>query len=143
MLGLLSCAMVQPEQPDVAQPYALLMFPEAIRLVALDTHNIDPRIRITAIRVSPGLHRLRLVYAGQSPQHAGQQADPFCLETQAGQQYLFETKTLGISWRAWIEKQERIPGYCTTHTCPATEPPPLPQLVTQNFMCKPANPEGN
>ena len=141
-LGLLGCTLVRPEQPDMAQPHALLVFPEAIRLVALDTQNIDPRLRITTLRVSPGLHRLRLAYAGKSPQHVGQQIDPLCLETQAGQQYVFETKTLGIIWRAWIEKYERIPGYCTTHTCPETAAPPLPQLVTQNFMCKPTSPEG-
>ena len=142
VLGLLRCALVPPAQPAIAQPYALFVFPEAIRLLALDTQQIDPRMRITTLRVSPGPHRLHLMYVGTSPQHVGQQAEPFCLAPQAGQQYLLETKTLGIIWRAWIERQERIPGYCTTHTCPATEPPPLPQLVTQNLTCKPANAEG-
>jgi hypothetical protein len=98
--------------------YALLLFPEAIRLVALDTQRIDSRVRIKTIRVTPGLHRLRMAYAGPSPQHAGQQNDPFCLDTQAGQQYLFETRTRGIIWRPEVVAQTLIPGYCTTHPCP-------------------------
>src|SRR6266446_1229255 len=52
-LGLLSCAPM-PTQPGETQPYALLVFPEAIRLVALDTQTIDPRVRVRAIRVAPG-----------------------------------------------------------------------------------------
>ena len=46
-LGLLSCVPF-PTQPDETQPYALLVFPEAIRLVALDTQSIDSRVRSKA-----------------------------------------------------------------------------------------------
>ena len=60
-LGLLSCTPL-PTQPSETQPYALLVFPEAIRLAALDTQTIDPRVQIGAMRVAPGLHRLRMVY---------------------------------------------------------------------------------
>jgi hypothetical protein len=115
-LGLLSCAPL-PTQPGETQPYALLVFPEAIRLVALDSQTIDSRVRISTIRVAPGLHRLRMVYTGPSPQHAGQQNDPFCLDTYMGQQYLFETRTRGIIWRPEIVTQTLIPGYCTAHQC--------------------------
>ena len=75
VLGPLSCAPL-PEQPNNAQPYALLVFPEEIRLVALDTQSVDPRARIKDIRVAPGPHRLRFTYAGRSLQHVGQQIDP-------------------------------------------------------------------
>lgn len=92
-LGLLGCATPLPEQPADAQPYALLVLPESIRLVALDTQTFDSRLRTREVRVSPGPHSLRLTYAGTSPSHAGQQADPFRLETQAGHQYVFEAKT--------------------------------------------------
>ena len=115
-LGLLSC-IPWPEQPGDTQPYALIVFPEAIRLVALDTQTIDARARINDIRVTPGLHRLRFVYTGSSTPHAGQSNDPFCLETQAGLQYVFGTRTRGIIWRPVIETQALIPGYCTTHQC--------------------------
>ena len=124
-LGLLSCASL-PTQPSETEPYALLVFPEAIRLVALDTQPIDARVRIRTIRVVPGLHRLQMVYTGPSPQHAGQQNDPFCLEAHMGQQYLFETRTRGIIWRPEIITQTLIPGYCTTHQCPQGEPHILP-----------------
>ena len=91
-LGLLSCVTL-PEQPGGAQPYARLVLPEAIRLVALDTQPFDPRVRIRAIQVTPGSHSLSFAYAGNSPQHAGQQNDPFRMEVQAGHQYVFEAKT--------------------------------------------------
>jgi len=91
-LGLLSCVTL-PEQPGGAQPYARLVLPEAIRLVALDTQTFDPRARIREIQVAPGPHSLSLAYAGSSPQHAGQQADPFRFEAQEGHQYVFEAKT--------------------------------------------------
>ena len=91
-LGLLSCV-TRPEQPGGAQPYARLVLPEAIRLVALDTQTFDPRVRTREIQVAPGSHSLSFAYAGSSPQHAGQQADPFRLEVQAGHQYVFEAKT--------------------------------------------------
>ena len=138
VLGLLSCTPL-PEQPNNAQPYALLVFPEEIRLVALDTQNVDPRARIKDIRVTPGPHRLRFTYAGRSLQHVGQQIDPVCLETQAGHQYLFGTRTLGIIWRPVIETHALIPGYCTTHRCTEVETQVQPQLfVSQNFRCPPS-----
>ena len=105
--------------------------------MALDTQIVDPRARIKDIRVAPGPHRLRLTYAGRSLQHVGQQVDPICLETQAGHQYLFGTKTLGIIWRPVIETDGLIPGYCTIHRCTEVETHIQPQLfVSQNFMCQ-------
>jgi len=92
LLGLLGCATL-PEQPGETQPYALIVLPEAIRLLALDTQTVDPRLRLREIRVTPGPHSLRFAYAGSSPQHAGQQADLFRLEVQGGYRYLFEAKT--------------------------------------------------
>ena len=92
IFGLLGCATL-PEQPGEAQPYALLVLPDAIRLLTLDVQTFDPRVRISAIRVTPGLHSLHFTYAGSSAQHAGQQAAPFRLEAQAGYKYLFEAKT--------------------------------------------------
>jgi hypothetical protein len=91
-LGVLSCVTL-PEQPSGAQPYARLVLPEAICLMALNTQTFDPRMRIRAIQVTPGSHSLSFVYAGSSPQHAGQQADPFHLEVQVGHQYVFDAKT--------------------------------------------------
>jgi len=91
-LGLLGCATLPP-QPDDVQPYGLLVLPEDIRLLTLDTQTFDSRLRISAIRVTPGPHSLRLAYDGSSAQHAGQQAEPFRLEAQAGHKYLFEAKT--------------------------------------------------
>jgi hypothetical protein len=92
ILGLLGCATL-PAQPDEAQPHALLVLPESIRLLALDAQSFDSRLPIKAMRVIPGPHSLRLAYAGGSLPHAGQQADPFRLDTQAGHTYLFEAKT--------------------------------------------------
>ena len=92
VVGLLGCATL-PAQPGEAQPHALLVLPEAIRLLALDTQTFDPRLRISAIRVTPGPHDLHFAYAGSSSQHAGQQVEPFRLEAQAGHKYLFEAKT--------------------------------------------------
>jgi len=92
-LGLMGCATTLPEPPGDVQPYALLVLPESIRLLALDTQTVDARLRIREMRVTPGPHTLRLAYVGNSLQHAGQQADPLPLETQAGQQYVFEAKT--------------------------------------------------
>jgi hypothetical protein len=132
VLGLLSCAPL-PAQPGEGDPYALLVFPESIRLVALDSHPIDPRVRIKAIRVPPGLRRLRLVYTGTSPQHIGQQGDPKCLDVHAGHQYLFDTRTRGIIWRPLVETHTLIPGYCTTHQCTDVEThvgPPLPVTLS-------------
>src|ERR671935_1844796 len=90
--GLLSC-LAPPEQPNGAQPYARIVLPEAIRLVALDNQTVDPRLRIREIQVTPGAHTLRFAYAGNSPQHAGQQHDPFQFEVQAGHQYVFDART--------------------------------------------------
>jgi len=90
--GLLSC-LPPPEQPNGAQPYARIVLPEAIRLVALDNQPFDPRLRIREIQVTPGSHILHFAYAGNSPQHAGQQHDPFPFEVQAGHQYVFDART--------------------------------------------------
>ena len=131
---LLSCLKL-PEQPGETQPYALVVFPQAIHLQALDTQTVDPRMYVRAIRVSPGEHRLRLVYEGGSPQHAGQQAAPFLLDTQAGHQYVFEPKTCGIFWRPAVADHVLISGYCTTHTCTETEtqrPPKIPSTPKCN-----------
>ena len=91
-LGLLGCATLPP-QPDDVQPYALLVLPEDIRLLALDAQPFDPRLQIRAMRLTPGFHSLHLAYAGSSAPHAGQQAAPFRLEAQAGHKYVFEAKT--------------------------------------------------
>jgi len=99
-LGLLlaSCCMLlgcvtMPAQPDTTQPYARLVLPDTIRLLALDTRAFDARLRLTDLRVTPGTYRMRFAYAGPSAAHAGQQADPYMLEVQAGQQYVFEART--------------------------------------------------
>jgi hypothetical protein len=90
--GLLSC-LAPPELPSGAQPYARIILPEAIRLVTLDNQTFDPRLRTREIQVTPGFHTLRFAYAGNSPQHAGQQNDPLQFEVQAGHQYVFEART--------------------------------------------------
>jgi hypothetical protein len=90
--GLLSC-LAPPEQPNGAQPYGRIVLPEAIRLVALDNRTFDPRLRIREIQVTPGPHTLHFAYAGNSPQHAGQQHEPLRFEVQAGHQYVFEART--------------------------------------------------
>ena len=90
--GLLSC-LAPPEQPNGAQPYARIVLPEAIRLVALDNQTFDPRLRIKEIQITPGSHALRFAYAGNSQRHAGQQHDPFQFEVQAGHQYVFDART--------------------------------------------------
>jgi hypothetical protein len=92
-LGLMGCTTTVPEQPTDAQPYALLVLPESIRLVAVDTHTFDPRLPTKEVRLSPGLQSLRLAYVGTSLAHVGQQADPFRLEAQAGHKYVFEART--------------------------------------------------
>jgi hypothetical protein len=90
--GLLSC-LAPPAQPNGAQPYARLVLPDAIRLVALDNQTFDSRLRIKEIQVTPGTHTLRFAYAGNSQPHAGQQYDPFQFEVEAGHQYVFEART--------------------------------------------------
>jgi hypothetical protein len=124
--GLLSCV-PWPAQPEVSQPYALLVLPGEVRVLALDTQSVDPRVQLRDLRISPGLHRLRFAYAGSSPQHTGQEGPLLCLETQAGHQYHFEAKTRGIMWRPAIETDAVIPGYCTTHTCTEAERRVSPQ----------------
>jgi hypothetical protein len=131
--GLLRCAPGLVPQPDAGQPHALLVFPESIRVVALDTHPIDPRVRLQVLRVTPGRHQLGLLYTGPSMSHVGQQGDPTCVEVHAGQQYQFTTWTRGIIWRPVVEKSTVIPGYCTTHPCRAGEAhvgPPLPVILS-------------
>jgi hypothetical protein len=90
--GLLSC-LATPEQPNGAQPYGRIVLPEAIRLVALDNRTFDPRLRIREILLTPGSHTLHFAYAGNSPQHAGQQHEPWRFAVQAGHQYVFEART--------------------------------------------------
>lgn len=132
-LGLLSCAPVPISQPDAERPYTLLVFPESIRVVGLDTHTLDPRVRMQVIRVTPGRHRLRLAYTGSSALHVGQQGDPTCLDVHAGHAYRFETWTRGIIWRPVVETYDLIPGYCTAHQCADGESrlgPPLPSMLS-------------
>ncbi|HEY7495687.1 MAG TPA: hypothetical protein VIH59_31860 [Candidatus Tectomicrobia bacterium] len=138
-LDLLGCAPLLT-QPRETQPYALLVFPEAMRLVALDTQTINSQMRTGAIRVTPGRHRLRMVYIGPSQQHAEQQNTPFCLETQQGQQYFFDPVTRGVIWRPEVVMQTRIPGYCTTHQC-SEEETPLP-LHRHGTPCPEPAPQG-
>lgn len=92
-LALSGCATPPAVQPEDTQPYALLVLPESIRLLAVDTQVLDARLHPRRVRLPPGPHSLHLVYVGPSPSHAGQQADPLWLETQAGYQYVFEAKT--------------------------------------------------
>lgn len=88
-LGCLSA----PLQPEGAQPYARLVLPDAIRLVQVDAQALDPRLRLRHIQVTPGAHQFRFVYVGSSPQHAGQQNDPFTLDMRPGYQYELDTRT--------------------------------------------------
>jgi len=92
LFGLLGCLSL-PEQPSGAQPYARLVLPEAIRLVGIDSQSVDSRARLQDLQVTPGLHRFRFVYAGDSPRHTGQQNDPFALDMTAGHQYELEART--------------------------------------------------
>lgn len=91
-LMILGC-LPQLPQPDVTQPYGLLILPETIRLVRLNNQPLDTPVRVSTLRLPPGLHTLRFTYAGSSPQHAGQTNDPFQFQVQAGHQYVFEAKT--------------------------------------------------
>jgi len=132
--GLLRCTPV-PVQPGKAEPYALVVLPQAIHVLGLDTQTFDPRWYIQEIRVIPGLHSLRFAYEGSSPQHRGQQPVSFLLGTQAGHQYVFEPKTCGISWRPAVAEHTLIVGYCRTHTCTEDEtrvPPRIPRTPKCN-----------
>lgn len=99
ILGLLCLAgcIPSPPQPDVSAPYAVLEFPRAMQLIALDGHAIDDRLLLRDLRVTPGRHTLQFVYAALgtegSRQHDRQHAAPFVLETQSGRTYIFEAKT--------------------------------------------------
>ena len=134
--GLLSCATSPPPaQPPTSQPYALIVLPGAIHLLGLDTQTFDWRMRVQAIRVTPGPHRLRLTYEGSSAPHRGQQDVVFLLETDAGHHYGFEPKTCGIFWRPAVAEHTLIAGYCTTHICPEAErsvPPRIPRTPKCN-----------
>jgi len=136
MWGLLSCATSPPPaQPPPSQPYALIVWPGAIHLLGLDTQTFDWRRHGQAIRVTPGPHRLRLTYEGNSEAHRGQPDVTFALETQAGHQYDLEPKTCGIFWRPAVAEHTLIAGYCTTHSCTEAErsaPPRLPRTLKCN-----------
>ena len=98
ILGLfvLAGCIPPPPQPAVAEPYAMLEFPRSIQLLAIDGQRIDERLFLDDIRVIPGRHTLHFAYAARgtgSPQHDGQRAAPFIVETQAGRVYRFEAKT--------------------------------------------------
>jgi len=135
--GLLSCAtLAPPPQPSTSQPYARIVLPRAIHLLGLDTQTFDRLVYIQDIRVTPGLHSLRMAYEGSSNSHRGQQAVTFLLETRAGQQYDFEAKTCGISWRPAVAEHTLIAGYCTTHACTEEErsaPPRIPRTPKCNI----------
>ena len=99
LIGLGACAtsLPEPEQPEPDAPYALLQFSQAMKLLAVDDQTLDTRARVNALRVSPGQHTLRFVHvdagADGSVAHAGQNAKPFVLDTEAGVLYQFEAKT--------------------------------------------------
>lgn len=92
ILTLQSC-LTQPAQPETAQSHALLVLPDAIQLLALDTQSFDDRMKIRQLRLPSGSHTLLFAYVGSSPQHVGQHAEPVQLRAQTGHQYVFEAKT--------------------------------------------------
>jgi len=136
LCGLLRCATSPPPaQPPMSQPYALIVWPSAIHLLGLGTQTFDWRLRVQAIRVTPGPHRLRMTYEGSSAAHQGQQEVAFLLETQAGHHYGLEPKTCGVFWRPAVSEHTLIAGYCTTHPCTEAErsvPPRLPRTPKCN-----------
>jgi len=136
LCGLLRCATSPPPaQPPMSQPYALIEWPSAIHLLGLDTQTFDWRLRVQAIRVTPGPHRLRMTYEGSSAPHQGQQEVAFLLETHAGHHYGLEPKTCGVFWRPAVSEHILIAGYCTTHPCTEAErsvPPRLPRTPKCN-----------
>lgn len=97
VLAIGCAALPPPPQPVLSEPYALLTFPEPMQLLAIDKQSLDTRARVKAIRVTPGQHTLEFAYrpmsVGDSASHAGQQAAPFPLETQAGITYVFVART--------------------------------------------------
>lgn len=94
LVAALGCTTLPlPEQPSETQPYAVLAFPGAIRVLAIDAQELDTRARLDTIRVTPGRHTLRLAYVGPSVPHAGQQIDPVMYELHEGRRYQFEAKT--------------------------------------------------
>ena len=97
VLAIGCAALPPPPQPALSESYALLTFPEPMQLLAIDGQSFDTRARVKAIRVTPGQHTLRFAYqpmnVGDSASHAGQQATPFPLETQAGVTYVFVART--------------------------------------------------
>jgi hypothetical protein len=96
LLAILGCASL-PEQPATSSPYAILAFPTTIQLLALDAQQLDTRLTIKTLRVSPGQHTLQLAYTatgpGSSATHHGQHAAPFALAVQQGMTYYFVAKT--------------------------------------------------
>ena len=99
LIFLSACAtsLPEPEQPTPDAPYALLRFSTAMKLLAVDDQTLDARARVQTLRVSPGQHTLRFVHVAAGPDgsvaHAGQNARPFVLDTEAGVLYQFEAKT--------------------------------------------------
>jgi hypothetical protein len=96
LLYIFGCA-TPAEQPATSVPHAVLEFPAAIRLLALDDQTVDARIQPRRLQVRPGQHVLRLAYVamgpGSSPAHDGQHAAPFVVEAREGFAYRFEAKT--------------------------------------------------
>ena len=134
--GLLRCTTTPPPaQPPTSEPYALIVLPSAIHLLGLDSERFAWRLRVQALRVTPGPHQLRLAYEGSSAPHRGQQDVVFLLETQAGHQYSLEPKTCGIFWRPAVAEHTLLAGYCATHPCTAAErsaPPQIPRTPKCN-----------
>lgn len=95
--GACATSLPAPEQPSPADPYALLQFSAAMKLLAVDEQRLDPRARVQTLRVPPGQHTLQFIHIAAGPDgsvaHAGQHAGPFVLETEAGTIYQFEAKT--------------------------------------------------
>ena len=93
------CAKPQalPPQPPLSEPFAVLKFSSAMKLIALDDQVIDSSQPIHTLRVQPGSRQLRFVHLNNGPEgsaaHAGQTADPFTLDAHEGVTYEFEAKT--------------------------------------------------
>ncbi len=97
--GLLSCTapLPPPSQPSLSEPFAILNFSGAMRLIELNDQRIESRLPLRTLRVRPGSYELRFVHLNEGPEgsatHAGQTADPFPLDVHAGITYEFEAKT--------------------------------------------------